>query len=78
MLVRSDRLGDLDVDDAKVLMFPEGLVGFPADTRVVHIREAITQLRGEAGERQVPGAKTAFLTPGGFFFNAQGLVLHTA
>ncbi len=40
-----------------------------------HIREAITQLRGNAGERQVPGARTAFLTPGGIFFNAQGLIL---
>ena len=39
------------------------------------IREAITQLRGDARGRQVPGAKTAFLTPGGMFFNAQGLVL---
>ena len=40
-----------------------------------HVREAVLQLRGQAGERQVPGARTAFLTPGGFFFNAQGLVL---
>jgi hypothetical protein len=40
-----------------------------------HIREAITQLRGDAGARQVAGAKHAFLTPGGFFFNSQGLVL---
>jgi acetyl-CoA acetyltransferase len=42
-----------------------------------HIREAVTQLRGDAGERQVAGAKNAFLTPGGMFFNAQGLVLRT-
>lgn len=40
-----------------------------------HIREATLQLRGDAGIRQVEGAKTAFLTPGGLFFNAQGLVL---
>jgi len=32
-------------------------------------------LRGQAGPRQVPDARTALLTPGGFFFNAQGLVL---
>jgi acetyl-CoA acetyltransferase len=40
-----------------------------------HIREAVVQLRGQAGDRQVPDARTAFLTPGGFFFNAQGLIL---
>ena len=40
-----------------------------------HVREAVVQLRGQAGDRQVPDARTAFLTPGGFFFNAQGLVL---
>jgi acetyl-CoA acetyltransferase len=42
-----------------------------------HLREAVLQLRGEAGERQVDGASTALLTPGGFFFNAQGIVLRT-
>ena len=40
-----------------------------------HLREAVTQLRGAAGPRQVPGARVALLAPGGFFFNAQGLVL---
>ncbi len=40
-----------------------------------HVREAIHQLQGLAGDRQVPGARTALLTPGGFFFNAQGLTL---
>lgn len=40
-----------------------------------HLREAVVQLRGEAGDRQVPGAKTALVTPGGFFFNAQGAIL---
>ncbi|MDT3441919.1 MULTISPECIES: thiolase C-terminal domain-containing protein [unclassified Pseudofrankia] len=40
-----------------------------------HVREAVTQLRGVAGERQVPAARVAFLTPGGMFFNAQGLIL---
>jgi acetyl-CoA acetyltransferase len=42
-----------------------------------HIREAVMQLRGAAGERQVSNARSALLTPGGLFFNAQGLVLRT-
>jgi len=37
-----------------------------------HIREAVVQLRGEAGDRQTPGAKTALAVTGGFFFNSQG------
>ena len=40
-----------------------------------HVREAVLQLRGEAGPRQVPWAKAALVTPGGFFFNSQGMVL---
>jgi acetyl-CoA acetyltransferase len=40
-----------------------------------HIREAVHQLQGLAGERQVPNAERALITAGGFFFNAQGLTL---
>jgi acetyl-CoA acetyltransferase len=40
-----------------------------------HIREAVHQLQGLAGERQVPDAQRALITAGGFFFNAQGLSL---
>jgi acetyl-CoA acetyltransferase len=40
-----------------------------------HVREAVLQLQGRAGERQVDDARTALVTPGGFFFNAQGMVL---
>jgi len=43
-----------------------------------HLREAVVQLRGDAGERQVANARTALVTPGGFFFNAQGVVLRRA
>jgi acetyl-CoA acetyltransferase len=43
-----------------------------------HVREAVLQLQDRAGERQVPGARRAMLTLGGFFFNAQGLMLHRA
>ena len=42
-----------------------------------HIREAVHQLQGRAESRQVPGATKALVTPGGFFFNAQGLTLRT-
>ena len=40
-----------------------------------HTREAVHQLQGLAGERQVADASTALLLLGGFFFNAQGAVL---
>jgi acetyl-CoA acetyltransferase len=40
-----------------------------------HLREAVHQLQGRAGERQVAGARTALVTAGGFFFNAQGVSL---
>jgi acetyl-CoA acetyltransferase len=43
-----------------------------------HVREAVFQLQGRAGPRQVPGASTALVTPGGFFFNAQGMTLRRA
>lgn len=42
-----------------------------------HVREAVHQLQGLAGPRQVPGARRAILTLGGFFFNAQGVTLCT-
>ncbi len=43
-----------------------------------HVREAVVQLRGDAGVRQVPGARTALITSGGFFFNSQGAILRRA
>jgi acetyl-CoA acetyltransferase len=43
-----------------------------------HIREAVHQLQGLAGDRQVAGAQRAIVTAGGFFFNAQGVTLHRA
>jgi len=39
------------------------------------LREAVHQLRGRAGPRQVRGAKVALITPGGLFHNAQGALL---
>ncbi|MGE0801962.1 MAG: thiolase family protein [Lautropia sp.] len=40
-----------------------------------HLREAVLQLRGAAGERQVPGARRVLAAIGGYFFNAQGVLL---
>jgi acetyl-CoA acetyltransferase len=40
-----------------------------------HLREAVHQLQGLAGDRQVAGAERALITAGGFFFNAQGCTL---
>jgi acetyl-CoA acetyltransferase len=40
-----------------------------------HVREAVHQLQGIARERQAPDAQRALVTAGGFFFNAQGLML---
>ena len=40
--------------------------------------EAVHQLRGTAGSRQVPGARSALITCGGFFFNSQGILLRVA
>ena len=42
-----------------------------------HTREAVHQLQGLAGDRQVTGAARALLFLGGFFFNSQGVALRT-
>ena len=42
-----------------------------------HVREAVMQLRHHAGERQVDGATCALVTPGGFMWNATGMVLRS-
>jgi acetyl-CoA acetyltransferase len=67
------------VIDGRVPVNPHGGSLSEGATRGTgHIREAIVQLRGQAGDRQTPGARTALVTPGGFFFNAQGAVLRVA
>jgi acetyl-CoA acetyltransferase len=39
------------------------------------LREAVRQLRGTTGERQVPDATVALWTPGGFAWNAAAAIL---
>jgi acetyl-CoA acetyltransferase len=71
--------GNRIVIDGRVPVNPHGGSLSEGATRGTgHIREAVVQLRGAAGDRQVPGAKTALVTPGGFFFNPQGCILRTA
>ncbi len=43
-----------------------------------HLREAVHQLQGLAGDRQVESAERALVNLGGFFFNAQGIMLRRA
>ncbi|MCP5034720.1 MAG: thiolase family protein [Actinomycetia bacterium] len=40
-----------------------------------HLHEACLQLRGDAGIRQTEGADVALVTPGGYYFNAQAILL---
>lgn len=42
-----------------------------------HIREAVHQLRGNAGQRQVDRARVALVTSGGFFFTPGAVMLRT-
>jgi len=71
-----DSDGNRIVIDGRIPVNPHGGSLSEGATRGTgHIREAIVQLRGDAGERQVPGARTALVTPGGFFFNPQGAIL---
>ncbi len=74
-----DEAGQRIVINGRVPLNPHGGSLSEGATRGTgHVREAVTQLRGEAGDRQVPGARTALVTPGGFFFNSQGAILRTA
>jgi acetyl-CoA acetyltransferase len=74
-----DKDGNRILIDGKVPVNPHGGALSEGGTQGSgHIREAVHQLQGLAGDRQVKGAQRALVTAGGFFFNAQGLTLHRA
>lgn len=71
-----DSAGNRIVINGRVPVNPHGGALSEGGTQASgHIREAVHQLQGLADERQVEGARTALITAGGFFFNAQGLTL---
>ncbi|MDF3309657.1 thiolase family protein [Rhodococcus sp. T2V] len=64
--------------NGRVLVNPHGgSLSEGASQGAGHIREAVRQLRGQGSGLQVEGAKTALVTPGGFFYNAGALLLRT-
>lgn len=70
--------GDRVLIDGRIPVNPHGGALSEGGTQGSgHVREAIVQLRGEAGDRQLPGAESALVTPGGFFFNALGMIFRT-
>ncbi len=63
----------------KILVNPHGgALSEGGNQSAGHVREAITQLRGEAGPRQASEKlKNALLISGSLFFNTVGLILRT-
>jgi acetyl-CoA acetyltransferase len=73
-----DKATDRVLINGRIPMNPHGGALAEGATRGSgYVREAVLQLRQDAGERQVPGASTALLAVGGFFFNSQGMILRT-
>jgi len=71
-----DEKGNRILIDGRVPVNPHGGALSEGGTQGSgHTREAVHQLQGLAGERQVEGARTAMLLLGGFFFNSQGAIL---
>lgn len=62
--------------DGRVPVNPQGGMLSEGGTQGAgFVRDAVHQLRGDAGARQVPAARTALLAIGGFFYNSQAAVL---
>jgi acetyl-CoA acetyltransferase len=70
-----DKLGCVMIDGRVPINPHGGSLSEGASRGTGHLREAVTQLRGEAEGRQVYDAKTALIGCGGFFFNSQGAIL---
>ena len=64
--------------DGKVVFSPNGgSLSDGASQGFNYFHESVVQLRGEAGRRQVPGARTSLVAAGGIFHNSTALVLRT-
>ncbi len=70
-----EKEGILRLDGHTLVSTQGGSISAGADQGFHHFYEAVTQLRGEAGERQVPDCKATLLTPGGPFHNSTAFVL---
>ena len=70
-----DELGRIRLNGRVPINPHGGALSEGASQGAGHIYEAVLQLRGTAGARQVPNAHVALVTPGGFVFNAQGIIL---
>lgn len=71
----SDRSGSLLLRGKWRLNPHGGSLSEGATSGSGHVREAVQQLRREAGPRQVPAARAALVTIGGLFFNPAAYVL---
>ncbi|WP_412515696.1 hypothetical protein K8Z49_28430 [Actinomadura madurae] len=62
--------------DGRVRVNPQGgMLSEGGSQGTGYVRDAVHQLRATAGDRQIPGARTALLAIGGFFYNSQAAVL---
>jgi acetyl-CoA acetyltransferase len=65
----------LKINRRVVVSSDGGSMSHGASQGFSYFHEAVEQLRGHAGPRQVPDASVALVTPGGFFFNSTAFLL---